>query len=247
MQEELQKRKDDNIHYVDEVFHEITLALTEQKQQILNEINKTTTEKMQALNEQHKELIDLQLQMDVYLELMEVKLKSQRDQDIMTIEDQMVRGDTLLQVARSAKTSPVETVPSRIEFPRLENLKGLVNVLGISFSSKTCSLQLDEMPKCWITLLNCAAFKVTVKDSSGQPVLNCSSLLEVKIFPNENSKAKVEHPRVTDDGKGCYKFSASRSMSPCVQLKYKHTQQQQKYGLVSVQVFGKDVRGSPLR
>ena len=96
---------------------------------------------MQTLNEQHKELSDLQLQMNAYLELMEVKLKSERDQDIMAMKDQMVnRGDTLLLVARLAKTSPVETVTSRIEFPRLENLKGLVKVLGISFSSKTCSL-----------------------------------------------------------------------------------------------------------
>ena len=96
-----------------------------------------------------------------------------------------------------------------------------------------------------------------VKDSSDQPVLNCSSLLEVKIFLNENSEAKIEQPSVTDDGKGCYKFSASHSANSSVQniqLKYKHTQrqqkytqQQQKYGLVSVQVFGKDIQGSPLR
>ena len=95
MQEELQKRKDENIHYVDKVFQEIILALSEQKQQILDEINKTTAEKIQTLNEQHKELCDLQLQMNAYLELMEVKLKSERDQDIMAMKDQMVnRGDT---------------------------------------------------------------------------------------------------------------------------------------------------------
>ena len=97
MQEELQKRKDENIHYVDKVFQEIIVALNERKQQILDEINKTTAEKMQTLNEQHKELSDLQLQMNAYLELMEVKLKSERDQDIMAMKDQMVnRGDTLL-------------------------------------------------------------------------------------------------------------------------------------------------------
>ena len=251
MQEELQKRKDENTCYVDKIFQEITITLTERKQQILNEINKTTADKMQSLNKQHEDLTELQLQMNAYLELVDVKLKSGRDQDIMTMKDQMVnRGDTLLQVARLAKTSPVETVPSKFEFPCLENIKGLIKVLGMSFNSNTCNLQLDEMPSFWNALLQRTVFKVTAKDLSGQPVLNCSSLLEVKVFPNENSKANVEQPTVTDNGDGCYNFSTGSSSFFSVQknqLSHKHMERQQKYGLASVKVFGKNIQGSPLR
>ena len=169
----------------------------------------------------------------------------------MTMKDQMVnRGDTLLQVARLAKTTPVETVPSKIEFPCLENIKGLVKVMGISFNIDTCSLQLDGMLNSWSKLLQRTAFKVTAKDLLGQPVLNCLSLLEVKVFPNEHSKANVEQPAVTDDGDGCYCFSAGSSSFFSVhknQSSHKHMERQQKYGLASVKVFGKNIQGSPLR
>ena len=108
-QEQLQERKEENTHYVNKVFEEITMALNERKQQLLDEINKTTAEKIQALNEQHKELTDLLAQMNGYLELMEVKLKSERDQAIIAMKEQMLnRGNALLKVARSTKTLPVE-------------------------------------------------------------------------------------------------------------------------------------------
>ena len=91
---------------------------------------------------------------------------------------------------------------------------------------------------------------MTAKDLLGQPVLNCSSLLEVKVFPNEHSKANVEQPTVTDDGDGCYCFSAGSSSFFIVhknQLSHKHLERQQIYGLASVKVFGKNIQGSPLR
>ena len=150
IQGELQKRQDENTCYVDKIFQEITITLAERKQQILYEINETTADIMQSLNEQYEDLTELQLQMNAYLELVDVILKSERDKDIMTMKDQMVnRGDTLLQVARLAKTTPVETVPSKIEFLCLESIKGLVKVMGISFNIDTCSLQLDGMLYSW--------------------------------------------------------------------------------------------------
>ena len=240
MQDQLQERKQKDVHRVNEVFLEITLALNERKQQMLDEINKTTMEKVQVLNKQHKELTDLIAQMNGYLELMEVKLKSERDQAIIAMKEQMVnRGDALMKVARLTKMSPIEKVPPKIEFPHLHNIKILVQLLGISFYTR---LELFSMrgfgsgPK----------FKVTVKDLSGQPVLNCSSLLDVKIFLDENSGAKVQQPRVTYNGNGFYEFSAINCFkSP--DYMFGRVEQQQKYGSVFVQMFGKDIQGSPLR
>lgn len=78
MLEELQKRHDENVHFVEQTFQEITMALNTRKQQLLNGFNKTTMDKMKALNEQHQELLNLHAQMNDYLELAENKLKSER-------------------------------------------------------------------------------------------------------------------------------------------------------------------------
>ena len=125
-QEQLQERKEEKIHYVDNMFQEITMALNERKQQLLDKINKTTAEKMQVLNEQHKELTDLIAQMNGHLELMEAKLKSERDQAIIAMKEQMInRGDALLKITRVTKVSPVERALPKTEFPRLQIVKDL--------------------------------------------------------------------------------------------------------------------------
>ena len=243
MQDQLQERKQKSVHYVNEAFQEIIMALDERKQQLLDEINKTIAKKVQALNEQHKELTDLLAQMNGYLELMEVKLKSERDEAIIAMKEQMVnRGDALLKVTRLTKMSPIEKLPPKPEFPHLQNIKTLVKLLGMSLYSRLELFGLGGYgsgPK----------FKVTVKDSSGQPVLNCSSLLDVKIFPNENSVANVQQPRVTDKGSGYYEFSVGYFLKPYDPFHpaFKRVEQQQKYGSVFVQMFGKDIQGSPLR
>ena len=48
MQEELQKRHEENVHFVEQTFQEITMALNARKQQLLDGLNKTTTDRMKT-------------------------------------------------------------------------------------------------------------------------------------------------------------------------------------------------------
>ena len=85
---------------------------------MLDDINKTTATRIKALNEQYYELLNLSTQMNNYLELIESKLKSERDGAIVAMKDQMVNhGNSLLKAVRSTRSSPVETVPPKVEFP----------------------------------------------------------------------------------------------------------------------------------
>ena len=267
MQQQIEVRNEENASHINKVFHEIVVSLNKKKQEMLDSINKTTATRMKALNEQYYELLNLSTQMNNYLELIESKLKSERDRAIVAMKDQMVnRGNSLLKVVRLTKSSPIETVPPKVEFPRLQNVLDLVAVLGISFHSGTCTL--DE-----ITLdPNKPTFQVTVKDSFHQPVLNCSSLLDVKIFPNKDSydkqeshkklcKEVVELPKITNKGNGLYEFftTCDNSVRPSMKNQirnYSHyygswqqelVKPQRKYGLVSVKLFGKDILESPLK
>ena len=253
MQEKLQKRHEENIHVVEQTFQEITMALNARKQQLLEDFNKTTTNRMKALKEQHKELLNLFTQMNNYLELVESKLKSERDRAIVTMKDHVVnRGSSLLKIALSKKSSPVETVPPRVDFPRLKKVTDLVNILGISFCNATCTfVEVTNNPSK-------PTFQVTVKDSSGQPVLNCLSFLDVKIFPESNSyvmyhtlKPYVEQPEIINKGNGRYEFSTTCDMEPYINYRdaYGRLRQrmaQKRHGMVTVQVFGKDVPKSPM-
>ena len=136
----------------------------------------------------------------------------------MAMKDQMVnRGKALLNVVKSTRGSAVKTVPPKVEFSCLQNVIDLVRLLGVSFSSETCTLAELTKRSCFDNILYESSeltFQVMVIDTSGQPVLNCSSLLDVKIFPNSatyNAKEKcnVEQPKVTDKGNGCYEFSTT--------------------------------------
>ena len=258
MQEELQKRNMENIHVIEQTFQKILVALYERKQQLLDGVNKTTADRMKALNEQHEELLHLHAQMNSYLELVENKLKSERDRVIVAMKDQMInRGSSLLKVAHSTDKLPVETVPPKVEFPRLQNIIDLVKLLGTSFCNETCTLvEVTRDPSK-------PTFRVKVKDSSGQPVLNCSSLLDVRILPNSGSydiqealkMHNIQQPKIINKGNGCYEFFTTCNVTqPITHYRdyYGHVRQSisvapQKYGIVSVQVFGKDVPQSPLK
>ena len=243
------------------------MSLKERKEQLVNNVSKTTAIRVKALNEQFNKLLNLSTQMNGYLELIEIKLRSERDRAIVAMKDQMVnRGNSLLKVVRSTSTSPIETVPPKVEFPRLQNVLNLVKVLGISFSSETCNVvEITVNP-------NKPTFRVIAKDTFDQPILDCLSLLDVKIFPNKDSYDKqqihkkqcsedVELPKVTNEGNGIYEFSTTCDNSLHTRVAtgyyddYFHGQPyvrqrraaQQKYGLVSVQLFGKDVLESPLK
>ena len=68
---------------------------------MLDGINKTTATKMKALNEEYYELLNLSTQTNNYLELIESKLKSERDRAIVAMKDQMVNhGNSSLKVVR---------------------------------------------------------------------------------------------------------------------------------------------------
>ena len=131
-------------------------------------------------------------------------------------------------------------------------------LLGISFHSGTCSLsEVTNNPSK-------PTFRVVVKDSLGQPILNCSSLLDVKILaqfdPHKDTQAAlksrhdVEQPKIINKGNGCYEFSAKCDVTPPLaywdQDQYNVSRPRkasQKYGIVYVQLFGKDVTKSPLK
>ena len=126
------------------------------------------------------------------------------------MKDQMVNhGNSLLKVVWLTRSSPVETVPFsyKVEFLRLQNVLDLVAALGISINSEMCTLaEITWNP-------DKPTFQVTMRDSFHQPILNCSSLLDVKIFPNkvfydkqESCKKQyskeVEVPKITNEGNG---------------------------------------------
>ena len=68
------------------------------------------------------------------------------------------RGNSLLKAVRLTRSSPVETVPPKVEFLRLQNILDLVAVSGISFSSEMCTLvEIMQNP-------NEPTFQVTMKD-----------------------------------------------------------------------------------
>ena len=51
------------------------------------------------------------------------KLRSERDRAMVAMKDQMVnRGNSLLKAVRLTRSSPVETVPPKVEFPWLQNI-----------------------------------------------------------------------------------------------------------------------------
>ena len=266
MQQQIEVRNEENASHINKVFQEIIVSLNKRKQKMLDDINKTTATKMKVLNEQYYELLNLSTQMNNYLELIASKLRSERDRAIVAMKDQMVnRGNSLLKVVRLTRSSPVETVPPKVEFPRLQNILDLVTVSGISFSSEMCTLvEITQNP-------NEPTFRVTMKDSFNQPILNCSSLLDVKIFPNKDSYDKQESyrkqytrevklPKITNKGNGVYEFSTTCDNSVrattryydnlyerCERWRQELATPQRKYGLVSVQLFGKDIPESPLK
>ena len=86
MQQQIEVRNKENASHINEVFQEIIVSLNKRKQEMLNDINKTTATKLKVLNEQYNELLNLSTQMNNYLELIESKLRSERDRAIVAIK-----------------------------------------------------------------------------------------------------------------------------------------------------------------
>ena len=74
MQQQIEVRNEENASHINKVFREI---IDERKQEMLNDINKTTASRMKALNEQYYKLLNLSAQMNYYLELIGSKLRSE--------------------------------------------------------------------------------------------------------------------------------------------------------------------------
>ena len=249
MQDQVEERRRDNVYFINRAFLEITNVLSARKKQLLDEVEKTTASRMKALNEQHEDLLNLYDQMNSYLELVEIKLKSERDRAIVAMKDQMInRGNSLLKVVRLKKPTPIETAPSKVEFPRLQNVLNLTKFLGMPLCSTLVEITRNS---------NEPTFQVRVRDLMRQPISNCASLLDVKIIPNKDSEAdyvEVEVPKITNKGNGCYEFSTTCDNSLCHYTYGRmHPWGQrdsaitQRYGLVIVQLLGKDVPESPLK
>ena len=249
MQDQVQERGRNNFDSINRAFLEIANVLSARKQQLLDNVERTTANRIKALNEQHQDLLNLYDQMNSYLELVEIKIKSERDRAIVTMKDQIVnRGSSLLKVVRSTRSTPTEAAPPKVEFPRLQNVLDLIQFLGVSLCSNTCTLVEITQNS------NEPTFQVRVRDSMCQPVSNCASLLDVTIIPNNDSEAEyVEVPKVTNKGNGCYQFSTTCDNSLYhyahghTQLRYGDRIVKQRYGLVIVRLFGKDVPKSPLK
>ena len=242
-QSQIQLRKLENTEKVEKVFEEITLALNKRKQQIINNINETAASRIEALDKQCKELTSKCVQMKSYLELVESKLQSERDRAIVSMKSKMVnRGDELVKVALQTELLPVETVPNKIEFCRLQKVLGLISLFSKpDIYTKKCKLARTTSRN------NFNGYQVTLRDSHGRLISGCSDVITVQVFPNENMPLELGIlPKISEQGSGYYTFSISKGES-CVNSKRGYQCRCEKFGSVCVQIGGEDVPGSPMR
>ena len=242
-QSNIQLRKLGNTLRVQKTFEEIILALNKRKQQIIDNINDTAAGRIKALDKQGEELANKYTQIKSYLELVEAKLQSETDRAIVSMKSRVVgRGDELVKAVWQTELLPVETVPSKVEFCRLQKVLDLINLFS---KPDVCT------KKCKLTRLstrnNFNVYQVALKDSHSRAILGCSDVITVQVFPNENMPLEVGNvPKINDQGNGCYMFSISKDES-CMDCRIGFLCCCEKFGSFNVQVGGEDIPGSPMR
>ena len=247
VQSQVELRKAENMQKVEKTFKEIKAALNKKKQQIVDDINQATASRIEVLDKQCEELTNKCTQLRNFLELVESKLQFERDRAIVSLKRQVVnRGDGLIRVARQVKLLPVEAVPPTLTFYSLQKVKEHIQGFGkpLDICIKHCQLTTVQSGEH-----NLHGFSVTVKDSHGQPVLDCMDAIDIKVFPNANSSIQEKVKTViTHEEIGRYIFLAVKCES-CWHVKHYRGRscQCKQYGSVIVQINQENVPGSPLR
>ena len=242
-QSQIQLRKLENTLRVEKTFEEIMLALNKRKKQITDNINETAAGRIKALDKQCEELTNKCAQMKSYLELVEVKLQSETDRAIVSMKGRVVgRGDELVKAVWQTELLPVETVPNKVEFCRLQKVLGLINLFSKpDVCTKKCKLTRSP------TRNNFNVYQVMLKDSHSRAILGYSDVITVQVFPNENMPLELgKVPKINDEGNGRYTFYISKGES-CVNSRRGYQCRCEKFGSVYVQVGGEDMPGSPMR
>ena len=195
------------------------------------------------MDKQCEELANKYTQIKSYLELVEAKLQSETDRALVSMKSRVIgRGDELVKAVWQTELLPVETVPSKVEFCRLQKVLDLINLFS---KPDVCT------KKCKLTRLstrnNFNVYQVALKDSHSRAILGCSDVITVQVFPNENMPLEVGNvPKINDQGNGCYMFSISKDES-CMDCRIGFLCCCEKFGSFNVQVGGEDIPGSPMR
>ena len=187
MQEAIQNKRKDNVKKIEKTFSEINTALMKQKQQLLDEVNRISEQRINSLAAQQKQLDTLCQQIKDFLHM---TVASGRNQTVLDMKNPIMdRNRSLTAEKDQIELEPSQSIPPDVEFHTLDSVLALVNQMGTIPCAERCSAYKT-------TYQDYCEFKLTLNDPVGKPISGCEALIDVI---STNSKSNSSYESVVED------------------------------------------------
>ena len=173
MQEGIQNKRKENIKKIEQTFSKINTALMEQKQRLLDEVNRISEQRINSLSAQQKQLDTLCQQMKNFLDTTKEVVTSGRNQTVLDMKNPIMdRNKSLMAEKNQTKLEPSQSVPPGVKFHTLDSIIALVNQMGTIPCAERCSAHKKAYK-------DYSEFKLTLEDPTGNPISGCAALINV--------------------------------------------------------------------
>ena len=173
MQEAIQNKRKDNIKKIENTFSKINAALMKQKQQLLDEVNRISEQRINSLSAQQKRLDTLCQQIKDFLNTAKATVTSGRKQTVLDMKNPIMdRNKSLTAEKDQTELEPSQSIPPDMEFHTLDSILALVNQMGTIPCAKRCSAYKTAYR-------DYCEFKLTLSDPTGKPISGCEALINV--------------------------------------------------------------------
>ena len=208
MEQAIQHERKRNIENIEQTFSKINSSLLKRKQQLLDEVNNVSEDRINSLIAQQCQIDTLCQQMKNFLKTTKATVTSGRNQTILDMKKPIMdRHESLVAEKNQTNLIPSQLVPPGIEFHTLDSVIALVSQLATVPCAESCSVSQTAYK-------DYSEFTVTLKDPTGKPISGCSALVDVlsannpiTLYQPTNTDDTISVPlKVCDVGNGQYTF-----------------------------------------
>ena len=233
MQAKILACNDEHVTELDKMFQEITDMLNSRKRLFLVKVHQVTKDDLCPLQKQQEDLITLKQKIESCHDFTQKTLRDGTGTEVMSAKKQMIERTKHLQELHDISLLAPVTKPSTTVYYQMDKIKQVVASLGLVIDlQQSC---LEDIP-AKIFKYESASIIVILKDTKGQSIHNARDAITAKVSlspPHDDDDDKSITPIVIELENGKYSvIFTPKSFS---------------YHIVSIQVNGHHISGSPVR
>ena len=214
--EDVKKRKEENLHRLDDVFHSLHAALDERKRQLQQQITHNTEGKDKGLAVQEDELCFLLSQLKSCWSFIDDKLQRGVNKDVLAMKRSMLeRRDKLKEMKSKVKLKPVSQEQALVNVKGTEKM--IYQIKSICTLQDCCTV---EKLKRFVLTGEKHCFTVQLKDFLGNKIYHSKELEVLVQYDNKDRLTETATIREVVGGsyEASYVCKSDGSHTVCVQV-----------------------------